>query len=729
MVTLVGFHAIRPSQAHAASNASLNVTLLLVHGFGDTCDDAFNEVGPSGYAGTNPTTTVNFLEQNGWTSANIDEIGYYNPTSIFPNQRADQSWIYATDGPSNVTQTATEPPNNQNVSATGRCTSNLYAFDQANAEVANSCGTYTQGLTPGTQDEPIQSLGCKLAWYIYDTYTIYDRPVAILAHSMGGLIVRDALGGSGNTSGFPPAALYVQDVVTVATPHGGLRGGYLSNAQTVTNPATNKTWQEVNDMAVGSSFMTLMGTAPYQAPRGKANAHWALMGADVPCAWGGNGTNQLECTTEANIGPWPSGDGIVQGESAMAMNADYKVLYGEAEYFSTPQSTATPFVADLTTEYSHETNSCQVILKVLHLIDCLAPPFYLNDGTPSGQTINAWVCASNCTANIADMYANATTTAQHSLAEIVAQLGPTTIALSTAPLILRSNANGNFVSAELGYTGTSYAMLRARATSQGPWEMWTEVFLPYGNIALRSDANGDYVSTEMGYTGSNQYELRARAATIGPWEIYQIVWLSNSTYALKSMASKNYVSAELGYTGGSYAELRARSASIGSWETFTQGCTNYGALTTGPNACSGFALAGNAYPGTNHGWYSGGGVGLDGQEVWTYGNGTVQDSTATYTYSGLSTTLAYQVEAYIPNMHSDATHAHYHIHTLGGGDRDAYINQENFTNQWDTSDLGLLCTSDGNAQVTLADNGGDNYPLEIGADAIKLVATSLKCTY
>jgi hypothetical protein len=35
-----------------------------------------------------------------------------------------------------------------------------------------------------------------------------------------------------------------------------------------------------------------------------------------------------------------------------------------------------------------------------------------------------------------------------------------------------SAANGRWVSAELGYTGGNYAMLRARATAIGPWEQY-----------------------------------------------------------------------------------------------------------------------------------------------------------------------------------------------------------------------------------------------------------------
>jgi hypothetical protein len=310
-----------------------------------------------------------------------------------------------------------------------------------------------------------------------------------------------------------------------------------------------------------------------------------------------------------------------------------------------------------------------------------------------------------------------------------------TPSLPSFPFVLRSAASGNgdFVSAELGYTGTSYGMLRARATTQGSWEMWTEVVLPNGNVAFRSNANGLYVSAELGNTGSTYGELRARASVIGPWENFQPVFGSDgTTYSIRSVANGLYVSAELGYTGSNYAMLRARASSVGPWEQFTTRtgsltCTDYGgSLMTGPNACVGFHTAPPpGKPASGNVWFSGGGVGLFGQEIWTYANGTTATSTAIYDLSGMDTTHAWQLQAYIPNGHSDASHAHYHFCSPGGGCADGYVNQNNYTNQWAT--FGAVCTSDGTAEITLADDGGDSYPAQVGADAIRAVRTGIAC--
>ena len=135
-------------------------------------------------------------------------------------------------------------------------------------------------------------------------------------------------------------------------------------------------------------------------------------------------------------------------------------------------------------------------------------------------------------------------------------------------------------------------------------------------------------------------------------------------------------------------------------------------LARSPNSCAGTFS-------THSAWFSGGGVGLYGQEIWTYANGTVQDSTATYHLSGLDTVHVMQIQAYIPNNYSNASHAHYHYCSPGGGCADGYVNQNNYTNQWAV--VGAVCNTDGTATITLADDGGDTYPAVVGADAIRAV--------
>ncbi|MFE3181890.1 hypothetical protein ACFXKR_13630 [Streptomyces violascens] len=129
-------------------------------------------------------------------------------------------------------------------------------------------------------------------------------------------------------------------------------------------------------------------------------------------------------------------------------------------------------------------------------------------------------------------------------------------------VVITSRANGRLVSAELGYGGDSYAMLRARATAVGPWELFTVCFNDW-YWTVQSQANNLYVSAELGYSGDNNGMLRARATAIGPWERFSLSSCGQGCTTITSMANASLVSAELGYGGDSYAMLRARATAVG----------------------------------------------------------------------------------------------------------------------------------------------------------------------
>jgi hypothetical protein len=81
------------------------------------------------------------------------------------------------------------------------------------------------------------------------------------------------------------------------------------------------------------------------------------------------------------------------------------------------------------------------------------------------------------------------------------------------------------VSVEHDYTGSIAGMLRARATSLGPWELFYAQSQPGGTWALRAFSSGDptpYVSAEKEYPGTDRGMLRARAASPGIWERFLI---------------------------------------------------------------------------------------------------------------------------------------------------------------------------------------------------------------
>ena len=140
--------------------------------------------------------------------------------------------------------------------------------------------------------------------------------------------------------------------------------------------------------------------------------------------------------------------------------------------------------------------------------------------------------------------------------------------------------NGNFyVSAELGYGAGKYGMLRARASQPGPWENYKLCynFDSDGSKvwSIMSEANGRWVSAEVSYTGSYTGMLRARATSVGPWEKFKIFRINGmGAYYFKSTANNRYVSAEYGYTGVDHAMLRARATTVGTWEHFGFLCSS-----------------------------------------------------------------------------------------------------------------------------------------------------------
>ena len=131
-------------------------------------------------------------------------------------------------------------------------------------------------------------------------------------------------------------------------------------------------------------------------------------------------------------------------------------------------------------------------------------------------------------------------------------------------------SNGKYVSAELGYGGNLNGMLRARASSPGPWETF-RICTDGTAHWFNSQANGKYVSAELGRTGTDHGMLRARATSVGPWERFVIGRYGNYV-TIKSLANNRYVSAELGYGGVRAGMLRARATTVGPWEKFSLIC-------------------------------------------------------------------------------------------------------------------------------------------------------------
>lgn len=138
-------------------------------------------------------------------------------------------------------------------------------------------------------DGDIRHLAYHLAWMIYSQYSSRGVTVDLVGHSMGGLIIRSALRYTQERNANFPPYLYVEDVLTMGTPHGG--SGYAGWCS----------WSyECTQMNTGSSYLTDLN-AYAKNPQGSGGTDWTTMGS--------------------------YSDGYVSQTSATNMDATHKVRY------------------------------------------------------------------------------------------------------------------------------------------------------------------------------------------------------------------------------------------------------------------------------------------------------------------------------------------------------------------------------------------------------------------
>jgi triacylglycerol esterase/lipase EstA (alpha/beta hydrolase family) len=122
----------------------------------------------------------------------------------------------------------------------------------------------------GTTLTSLNTIAKELAKYIYNQFSKHNKPVDIVAHSMGGLIARKAISGTQRGEDGFPEFLYVEDVVTIATPHTG------SNAAGLCAIATQDL--QCRQMATGSGWLKDLAEVA-QNPQSKFGTDWSTIGS------------------------------------------------------------------------------------------------------------------------------------------------------------------------------------------------------------------------------------------------------------------------------------------------------------------------------------------------------------------------------------------------------------------------------------------------------------------
>jgi pimeloyl-ACP methyl ester carboxylesterase len=128
-------------------------------------------------------------------------------------------------------------------------------------------GEHNGAGTSHTADTQIEHLGYHLAWMIYDHFSVNGTYVDIVGHSMGGLIARYAVAQVQRANPDFPPALRVEDIVTLAAPHGG--SGWASWCP----------WSdECDEISNASSFQNWLASYA-QNPQGAGGTDWTTIGS------------------------------------------------------------------------------------------------------------------------------------------------------------------------------------------------------------------------------------------------------------------------------------------------------------------------------------------------------------------------------------------------------------------------------------------------------------------
>lgn len=142
-----------------------------------------------------------------------------------------------------------------------------------------------------SRDTSIRELGRRLAWDIYTRYSRHGKKVDVVGHSMGGLIARVALAGVRNRWAGFPRYVYVEDAVTVGTPHQGVTASWADHCKD----------RQCRQMKPGSTFLIALQRDTNQDPQGRGGTDWTLIGSHD--------------------------DETVASYSALYMKASHKVVY------------------------------------------------------------------------------------------------------------------------------------------------------------------------------------------------------------------------------------------------------------------------------------------------------------------------------------------------------------------------------------------------------------------
>jgi len=142
----------------------------------------------------------------------------------------------------------------------------------------------------GGPNTPIETIGKELANAVYQRYSSQGIPVALVGHSMGGLVVRSAVAMAGSRGG--PPFLLVPHAVTIESPNEGTNAVVRMRCGVV----------ECDEMRIDSAFVRHLELDP----QGRSGTVWTSFGS--------------------------AGDRLVTVASALGMQASHQLAYQRPSY-------------------------------------------------------------------------------------------------------------------------------------------------------------------------------------------------------------------------------------------------------------------------------------------------------------------------------------------------------------------------------------------------------------
>jgi hypothetical protein len=152
-----------------------------------------------------------------------------------------------------------------------------------NTKSFHCTGWFDSGSNDGTVNEDLRHVSCELAWYIWDGYTSKGGTVGVIGHSMGGIIIRQAMNDTPYIAAFPPY-LRISDVATAGTPHQGLTdGAALFSSTSFIGCALPCT--QVAQMERSNAMMSNMNSVNFRGgfarnPQGNGGTDWTTMSSN-----------------------------------------------------------------------------------------------------------------------------------------------------------------------------------------------------------------------------------------------------------------------------------------------------------------------------------------------------------------------------------------------------------------------------------------------------------------